>query len=135
MKTIPETTVNWLCNSEILRVRFMARNLFGFEADRNDLYNDSPVKNMINSLEDWETEVLKQHNKPDLGMHRLCLLADMGVRAEDKEMKPVIERILGTFGNDDLPRFRILLPKVSGAAAKWKKPGQYAIIRSFSILS
>ena len=82
------------------------------QTDRSELYDDSLVKRLLTSLEDWETEVLKQHNKPDLGMHRLCLLADMGVRAEDEEMKPVIERILGTFGTDGLPRFNILLPKV-----------------------
>ena len=112
MITIPATTVDWLCNSETPRIRFMARTLFGMQTDRSDLYDDSLVKRLLTSLEDWETEVLKQHNKPDLGMHRLCLLADMGVRAEDEEMKPVIERILGTFGTDGLPRFNILLPKV-----------------------
>ena len=121
MRTIPETTVRWLCNSEIPRVRFQARKLFGKKTDRRILYNDPLINKLFASLEDWDEEILKQHNKPDLAMHRLCLLADSGVRAKDKEMKPVINRILNTFGEDGLPRINILIPKAFRGSGEVEK--------------
>ncbi len=121
MRTIPVTTIDWLCNSELPRVNFKARVLFNRKHDRRDLYRDSLLKKLVSSLEDWDAEVLKQHNKPDLGMHRLCLLADSGVRAADEEIKPVVSRILKTFGDDNLPRINILIPKVFRGSGEVEK--------------
>ncbi|MBI9104465.1 MAG: hypothetical protein JEY99_18770 [Spirochaetales bacterium] len=110
---IPQETIDWLNNSEIPRVRFKARSIFEKDADRQDLFTDPLIKDLIASLmNDWDEEILKQHNKPDLCMHRFCLLADSGVRWDDKEAKPLIDKVLKTFKSDSLPRVRILIPKI-----------------------
>jgi len=51
------------------------------------------IQENIRLLHNWDTEILKQHNKPGLLIHRFAMLADLGVVAADKGMPAVYGRL------------------------------------------
>ena len=119
MRTIPLQTVEWLTDSEYPRVRYGARRLFLREMPERDLlYEDPLILRILASLTDWNEEILKQHNKPELAMHRLCLLADLGVSAADPEAAGLLERIAGNLDSSGLPRINVLIPKMFRGTGK-----------------
>jgi hypothetical protein len=122
MKQIPRSTIEWLLESDIPRIRFAAQKLFtpeaamytadaGTTASTAHLSKDQLITRLVASLAEWKDEVLKQHNKPDLCMHRLCILADMGVTVDFEPIRPVIETILESFHENDVPTIKILIPR------------------------
>jgi len=112
MKEIPDSTVTWLLEAPAPFTRYMAQRFFRPGEEWTGLLIDDPmVRSLISSLADWDREVLKQHSKPDLGMHRLCLLADIGVTNEFGPIQQIIERILNTFNENNIPLIKTLIPK------------------------
>jgi hypothetical protein len=116
-RTVPRENRERLLTSDIPRVRYLAARLFepGSE-DPKALSEDPLIRDTVGSLSDWDDEVLKQHNKPGLGMHRLALLADLGVNVGtpglEEPLKPVLEAIRRGMNEEGIPRIKVLLPKV-----------------------
>ncbi|MBN2628321.1 MAG: hypothetical protein JXA95_16775 [Spirochaetales bacterium] len=112
MITIPETTKSWLIESPIPSVRYGAAELFRpGSGDRELLLTDPLVADSLDSLKNWKGEVLKQHNKPDLLIHRLAFLADAGVTRETPGMEEIGQIILDSFDTNQVPRIMVLIPK------------------------
>ena len=58
---VPEQTRSWLLDSPYPRVRYRAQMVFEPEnADRRQLLEDPLVAQIIESLSDWEEQVLKR---------------------------------------------------------------------------
>ncbi|MBN1523543.1 MAG: hypothetical protein JW904_03565 [Spirochaetales bacterium] len=112
---IPGETQQWLLESDIPYVRYNAARLFkpGSE-DAADLAKDPFIKENISCLKSWSSEILKQHNRPDLLMHRLAMLADLGVTKDHPGMKAVIDTILKQTTPEGIPLTMIQIPKVFG---------------------
>jgi hypothetical protein len=122
MKKIPHATKKWLLDSDVPRIRYSAQRLFIPEHLQSELLlEDELIGSLITSLNNWIDEVLKQHNKPDLCMHRLCLLADSGISTEFTPIRPVIETILASFDENNIPTINILLPKVFKGSGEVEK--------------
>lgn len=122
MQKIPQTTKEWLLSSAVPRIRYMAQRLLAPENLQSELlYEDELIGSLISSLDCWKDEVLMQHNKPDLCMHRLCLLADCGITKDFKPIQPLIETILESFADNTMPTINILLPKVFKGSGEVEK--------------
>jgi anaerobic ribonucleoside-triphosphate reductase len=52
-------------------------------------------------LKKWDEHVLQRHNKSDISIHRLAMLADLGITCDDKSIKPVINKILKSFNKKE----------------------------------
>lgn len=64
------------------------------QADRAAMLADPRVEDMIDALQDWPGPPLTSHKKSGHHLHLLSFLAEIGVRAHDPGMRPVVERIL-----------------------------------------
>jgi hypothetical protein len=116
---IPDKTRQWLLDSPYPRVRYQANLLFSPErADRKELLTDPLVIELVESLKSWDTEVLKRHNAATLGIHRLALLADLGVRADDPPVKPIVETVFRHVDDRGIPLVRMEIPTVFGGTGK-----------------
>jgi hypothetical protein len=119
---VPEKTRRWLLDSNIPRVRYRAKTLFEPEkVDPRELLNDPLVIQLVDSLGDWETQVLKRHDKADLGIHRLALLADLGMRWGNPSVRRIVDTVLKHLDERGLPLIRIEIPTVFGGSgtAAW----------------
>ncbi|MBN2736181.1 MAG: hypothetical protein JXR70_04310 [Spirochaetales bacterium] len=86
---IPSETIQWLIESKIGYIRYNGAKLFKpGEENPADLINDPFITETVAQLKGWKTEILKQHNKPELYMHRLAMLADLGVTRDFPEIGP-----------------------------------------------
>ena len=113
---ISSFTKNWLLAAEEPYIKYNAEQFFNIKTDRKKLLNDPFIKSNISLLSDWNKEILKNHSRPQLLIHRLALLADLGLKAEDKPVIPLIKTILNDFDKDNIPQVLIELPTVFGGS-------------------
>ena len=113
---ITENTRKWLLAAEEPYVQFNIKQFFSIQTNRDELINDPFIKENISLLDNWNREVLKNHSRPQLLIHKLAMLADLGIKAADKPVKPVIKTILDDFDVDGIPRVLIELPVVFGGS-------------------
>jgi len=119
MITVPKNTKQLLENHPLGYIKYQSRLFFtGSGEDRSLLLEDPFIQKTIESLEDLLGEILKAHNRPQLGMHRLALLSELGIRAEDPGMAGVVDYLLGMINGDGIPESIIELPKVFGGSGK-----------------
>jgi len=129
---IPSTTIEWLLENGSPAVRYQTRLLAGEKkADRRELLSDPQIKNTITLLKNWDKEILERHNKPDLLMHRLAFLADMGVRADDPGMTGVGRTILKHANPQGIPEIVIRIPPMFGGSGR---PERAWIICDFPVI-
>ncbi len=129
---IPRQTIDWILETGTPAIRYNARVLFKTGgADRVELLGDPFVKQNVMLLRNWDKEILERHNKPDLLMHRLALLADLGVKAEDPGMGAVMGSIVRHVNEQSIPEIVIRIPKVFGGTGK---PERAWLICDFPVL-
>jgi hypothetical protein len=61
---------------------------------RQAMLEHPQVKSMVDELTGWSGHALKRHNDAALHLHKLVFLADIGVKATDPGMEPVVDSIL-----------------------------------------
>lgn len=114
---IPETTIGWLLETGSPAVRYNTRLLTGEgNTDRTELLKDPLVIECVEALKYWNEEVLERHNKPDLLIHRLALLAGLGVKSEDPGVPGIIETIMTNVNEEGVPEITIRIPKAFGGS-------------------
>jgi hypothetical protein len=124
-------TKEWLLSSDSPYIQYNAEQFFNINTDHNKLLNDPFIEENIDLLSGWNKEILKNHNSPKLLMHRLALLADLGVKADDKPIKPIIMQILENFDEKNIPQVLIELPKVFGGTGI---PGMAWMLCDFPVI-
>lgn len=65
-------------------------------ADRAAMLADSQVQGIVRGLADWPGQVIASHKSAGQPFHRLTFLADLGLRATDPGITPIIERIFAS---------------------------------------
>lgn len=111
-------TKDWLLQSDIPYIRYNAALIFDLnQANHNDLLKDPFIQENIQALQKWGEE-LKRHDKADLQIHRLALLADLGVKAGDPPLKKILEQILKSFNERSIPEVSINIPPRFGGTGK-----------------
>ena len=61
------------------------------------------VKELIAAAATWPGGPLKRHNDASHVLHKLCVLADMGIRASDPGMTEVIQAVMAHVSSDGAP--------------------------------
>ncbi len=80
------------------------------------------IKDILKSCASWPGEQpLKRHNDAKQLYHKLNLLADLGFKATDKALKPVVAKIFSTQHQDGPFQINILIPNVFGGSGKPEK--------------
>ncbi|MBN2442433.1 MAG: hypothetical protein JXJ04_13850 [Spirochaetales bacterium] len=112
-------TITWLHESKAGYVRFKASELFQQSSvSRQDLLEDPFIVSNKTLLQEWDQEVLTRHDKADLLIHRLALLADLGIKASDPGITTILQKIMNKQDSDGIIYIRIQIPKVFGGDDK-----------------
>ncbi len=120
---IDRIPVGWLLEAGDAWVQYRTRiDLLGegdqsaeVQSARAAMLADERVTAIIDSLQDWPGEALSNHKKADHPLHRLSFLAEIGLRAGDPGIDPVIDRALAT--QNEIGAFQInvkMSPRFTG---------------------
>lgn len=113
----PNETREWLLKSDFPHVRYQAKSLFcPNEADESVLAEDAFIQTNLAFLDNWESIVLRRHDKADLPIHRFALLADLGITVvSEKRIEDLIrEKIMKYTDERGIPLIQIEIPKAFG---------------------
>lgn len=112
---ISDTVSDWLREAPEAYIRYLVYQFLEPEkADRNALENDPFIRENIETLHKSRTDVLKQHNKPGLAMHRLAMLADLGVSIETPGIEEIAESLLSSMSDSGEFLTPMEIPKAFG---------------------
>lgn len=112
-------TRNWLLESPEPYIRYQAQRLLVPDAADPTLLDDDPfIQENLDIVSKWRKEIIARHDKPGLFMHRLAMLADLGVTVETKGAKNIVDDLVSNIADDGTFRIRISIPKVFGGAGK-----------------
>jgi hypothetical protein len=116
---IPDETRAWLKTAEQPYIQYnMMKLLTPANADHKQLQNDPFIKENIMLIKDWDANILQRHNVPYQHIHRLAMLADLGVKADDPGMPPIIEAVLNSVNEQGIPEILIQIPPNFGGSGK-----------------
>ncbi len=122
MLIIPEKTRELFLENSAGYIRFNSHLFFEEkEHDRRMLLEDPFIQRSILALEEFPSEVLKAHNRPQLGMHRLAMLTDLGLKSYDPGIAEVVSYLLSMLNEQGIPESVIELPSVFGGSGKAEK--------------
>lgn len=100
-------------------ITYQAQRLFcSDQADPGLLMGDPFIQGIIESLEDWPQEVMKAHNRPQLAMHRLALLADLGVTRDYPGIEDILAYLETQMDDQGIPLSKVLMPKAFGGSGE-----------------
>ncbi len=121
MIKISNETRQWLLSAEEPYISYNVKQFLKIPTDRSELIDDPFIRENINLLTSWNKDKLKNHSRPQLLIHKLALLADLGVKAEDAPVRPVIESILKDINIEGIPLVLMEIPEVFGGSGKAEK--------------
>ena len=112
---LPEATRMWLLESPEPYIRYQAQRLITPDASDSLLLDGDPfIQESLAIISQWRDEVLTRHDKPGLAMHRLAMLADLGVTARTTGCTTIIDDLLSNIEDDGIFSINIMIPKVFG---------------------
>jgi hypothetical protein len=120
---IDRVPVGWLLETGDAWVQYRARiDLLGegeqsaeVQSARAAMLADERIIAIVDSLQDWPGEALSTHKKADHPLHRLSFLAEIGLRAGDPGLDPVIEKALATQNEDGAFQINVRMsPRFTG---------------------
>ncbi|MBN2085809.1 MAG: hypothetical protein JW748_11355 [Anaerolineales bacterium] len=109
----------WLLAAPEPYIRYQAQRLLApNKADGALLDNDPFIRGNLRILSNWRKDVLSRHDKPDLFIHRLAMMADLGVTRDTIGAKSLIEDLLDNIAADGTFRVNIMIPQGFGGSGK-----------------
>jgi hypothetical protein len=127
-----EDTRHWLLEAPEPYILYQARKLLApKEADPALLDGDPFIRDNIRILTGWKETVLERHDKPDLFIHRLSMLSDLGVTIETEGMLPIVNTMLDNIAPDGSFRINISIPKAFGGTGE---PSREWLICDFPVV-
>lgn len=116
---LPKETQAWLLDAPEPYIRYQAERLLRPKAaDRSLLDRDPFVRSNLKILAGWRKDVLARHDKPDLFIHRLAMLADLGVTRETAGAGPIVDSLLDNVAGDGTILINIMIPEVFGGSGQ-----------------
>jgi hypothetical protein len=76
------------------------------------------VGSLLEELMEWPGPALKRHNDAKHHIHKLVFLADLGLRASDLILKPIIERVLNHQSEDGAFQVIVNIPTRFGGSGE-----------------
>ena len=116
---LTDTSTSWLLSAPEPYIRYQALALLRpAEADSALLDADPFIQANIEAVAGWKDEVLARHDKADLFIHRLAMLAELGVTGATKGMGPILESLLAAIAPDGSFPIQIMIPKAFGGSGE-----------------
>ncbi len=116
---LPESTKTWLLEAPEPYIRYQALALLDPDnADPGLLDADPFIRTNIDAVSRWKDEVLARHDKAELFIHRLALLAELDVNGGTMGMGPVLEGLLSNIAPDGSFPIQIMIPKAFGGSGE-----------------
>ena len=129
---IKTETADWLLSAEEPYIRYQAQCLINPGSEDKSLLDDDPfILENIREISGWREEILTRHDKPGLFMHRMAMLADLGVDYQTADIAPVIDGMLENFTEDGSFPIDIMIPKAFGGRGE---PNRDWIICDFPVI-
>ena len=90
--------INWLLAGEPWIAYRTRQDLLGeaepSQAIREKHLDDPNLKNLVTELANWPGQVISSHKSAGQPFHKLTFVADVGFKADDAAIRPIIARIL-----------------------------------------
>jgi hypothetical protein len=87
-------------------------------AVRKTMLADLQVKSVLDEVAEWPGGALKRHNDAGHPLHKLAFLADLGFKASDPVMEPIIENILAHQSGDGAFQILVNIPTRFGGSGE-----------------
>ncbi len=87
-------------------------------AARKAMLAHPQVKSLLEELTEWPGHVLKRHNDAKHLIHKLTFLADLGLKASDPALEPILERILAHQSPDGAFEITVNIPTRFGGSGE-----------------
>jgi hypothetical protein len=85
---------------------------------RENMLAHPQVTELLDALSDWPDVALKRHNDAKHPLHKLTFLADLGLRAGDPALDPILERILAHQSSDGAFQILVNIPTHFGGSGE-----------------
>jgi hypothetical protein len=116
---VPPATRQWLLAAPEPYIRYQVLRLLEPERADTGLLDEDPfIGETIRGLADWREDTLTRHDKPGHFLHRLAMLADLGVTARTDGAGPLVKQLLTNIRSDGSFPIRIMLPTVFGGSGE-----------------
>jgi len=91
------------------------------ENTREKLVAHPLIKSLIAEVKEWPSYPLKRHNDAKHPLHKLAVLADFGITANDPEMRNIHEKVLQHQSQDGAFQIDMLIPPHFGGSGNPEK--------------
>ena len=115
---IPQSTRDWLLSSTIPYIRYNSALLFGGTPGPALLEQDDFIAENMRAMEGWDDIPIERHDKSDMPLHRLALLAGLGVTKDFPGMSGVIDQVLAHVNSDGIPLVLMRIPPAFGGTGE-----------------
>ncbi len=116
---IPKETREWLLAAPEPYILYQAQRLLAPGSAEPALLDRDPfIRENLERVSAWRTDVLERHDKPGLFIHRLAMLADLGVTPETRGARKIIEGLVKNAGKDGTFLINIAIPKAFGGTGE-----------------
>ncbi|MFQ6001214.1 MAG: hypothetical protein ACE5LG_06055 [Anaerolineae bacterium] len=88
------------------------------EEARTEMLEHPQVQSLIEELRKWPGYPLKRHNDAKHPLHKLAVLADFGLRADDPGMGEIVEKVMAHQSPEGAFQTVVLVPKAFGGTGK-----------------
>lgn len=118
-----EKTVKWLLESEAYiqyatKINILKRDKKDLESLKSEVLSDSRIKKYLDDISDFNGMSLTNHKNPELPIHKLIFLLELGLDTEVTQVNLAIKQILFNKGEDGLYRCITNIPKHFGGTGK-----------------
>ncbi|MFA6505094.1 MAG: hypothetical protein WCT14_03290 [Treponemataceae bacterium] len=119
---LSEKAIAWLLDAPETYIRYQALLfLKPEEADPRLLDGDPFIRRNIQEVALWRDSILERHDKPDLFIHRLAMLADLGVTPATEGMRSIIDNLLANINQEGVFPIAISIPTAFGGTGRPSK--------------
>jgi hypothetical protein len=116
---IPAQTKKWLLDAPEPYIRYQAQRLLTPERADPELLRDDPfIRENIEYIAGWRDDTLSRHDKPDHFLHRLSMLAVLGVTIDTPGMGRIAEDLGNNIGDDGSFPVNIIIPTAFGGTGE-----------------
>lgn len=117
--------IDWLLNSSPW-VQYRTRlDLLGetdrskeVKAARQAMLDHPQVQALVSELCEWPGSTLTRHNDASHLLHRLVFIADLGLRATDPGVEPIVDRVLAHQAAEGMFQVRVNIPAHFGGTGQ-----------------
>lgn len=88
------------------------------QAVKQDLLEDSQIREIIKELQNWPGPALKGHKDPSHSIHKLVFISDIGINSKDPGISSIIDKILRNKSEEGLFQITINIPKHFGGTGE-----------------